>query len=74
MAGGHASELRILGEKDNVFFQNSFLNGGIRHSPLAKHNDVLDVISRQSQAAIKLEREVLVEEDFHETFWTAGGR
>jgi hypothetical protein len=35
---------------------------------------MFDLEARQMQTPIELEREVLVEEDFHETFSTAGGR
>ena len=41
--------------------RNALSNGGIRNPSLAKNDDVLDLVARQTQTPIEWQREVLVE-------------
>jgi len=47
---------------------------GIRYAAPAKHDDVFNFVTRETQTPVQLEWKILIEEYFQDAFSTAGGR
>jgi len=47
---------------------------GIRFAAPAKHDDVFNFVTRETQTPVQLEWKILIEEYFQDAFSTAGGR
>lgn len=63
----------ILGQEHDVLVRQSFAYSCVRRSPPVQRDDVFDVQALGLQDSSQAQREVLVEQNLHDAWRTAGG-
>jgi hypothetical protein len=69
-----AQELRVVREKDHVIILDACAKLGVGHTAPVQRDHVIGLHAVRAQRSEETEREVLVEEDFHDAWRTAGGK
>jgi len=70
----YAQELRVVREEDHVIILDPCAKLGVGHTTPAQCDHVICIQTVSAQRSAQVEREVLVEEDFHDAWRTAGGK